>query len=697
MSSMQQPSGWNRRELLAAAGALMVGPLSKLSRAEQTAGRDSTFDCIVLGAGIAGVTAARDLHRAGYRVLLVEGADRIGGRVLTLRDFVRHPKYAAETAHFPVEAGAEFVHVGDAARYPEFLAELDLDGFSRRKYPKFKRNRLAFPEWKHNPKKLVFALLQATNLIPTVALLGDVDDYDRAEDMPAGEYLGTKAYQGKGIRLARYTLSSHTPGQLYDPSVDLFEPDTFASRAALSDRVIDTISVAGLKADQLPRQLFYEKSEFRLEQSNGQGGAEIAGYDRLPEEIVKQFLDQSQNPSGTKGELLLGHRVTQVRRRVDGIAVTTVANGERREILARSAICTFSVGMLEPATGLGEEIFGELLTEAKRDALRGIRMGAITKLGLEFKKSFWGRKTQMTVMSSPKSCARTFFSCFPDHRKGPFVLSALLMNQDHEIVRGLDDEAAVQHVLDVLQSLLAPRSPRWTPESVLTAREPGRPNYYRQDWARDEFAKGGNSYLAYDASRDSSAVSGLRRTLRDPRETLPLFWAGEATAPAYHTSYQPLSVHGAYISGVGAAKDVEEYLMSHAAESFRNAYEAKQTTTLVALSDPGSRTPLHLAVSQADREKLSRYAAERTGGDLKLAAKELCRIGLYLQEHDPKTLRAKKPLAVERIELVPTEVERKRIDDYASRYFSGDSEQALLALLRRGLQASSQAPSSEQD
>ncbi|WP_161976302.1 NAD(P)/FAD-dependent oxidoreductase [Mycolicibacterium sp. CH28] len=37
-------------------------------------------DVIVIGAGFAGITAARDLHEQGYSVLVLEGRDRLGGR-----------------------------------------------------------------------------------------------------------------------------------------------------------------------------------------------------------------------------------------------------------------------------------------------------------------------------------------------------------------------------------------------------------------------------------------------------------------------------------------------------------------------------------------------------------------------------------------------------------------------------------------
>jgi predicted NAD/FAD-dependent oxidoreductase len=43
------------------------------------------FDIVVIGAGIAGLTCARQLHQAGYRIAVVEKSRGVGGRVATRR------------------------------------------------------------------------------------------------------------------------------------------------------------------------------------------------------------------------------------------------------------------------------------------------------------------------------------------------------------------------------------------------------------------------------------------------------------------------------------------------------------------------------------------------------------------------------------------------------------------------------------
>ena len=59
------------------------------------------FDVVVIGAGAAGLAAARELSGAGKRVCVLEARPRLGGRVHTLH---------VPDLPLPVELGAEFIH-----------------------------------------------------------------------------------------------------------------------------------------------------------------------------------------------------------------------------------------------------------------------------------------------------------------------------------------------------------------------------------------------------------------------------------------------------------------------------------------------------------------------------------------------------------------------------------------------------------
>src|SRR6202021_132275 len=83
------------------------------------------YDVLTLGAGAAGLAAARMLAEAGMRVAVVEARGRIGGGVFFTPRHPRQPPpvppgiggriftehvHLGNSARFPVELGAEFVH-----------------------------------------------------------------------------------------------------------------------------------------------------------------------------------------------------------------------------------------------------------------------------------------------------------------------------------------------------------------------------------------------------------------------------------------------------------------------------------------------------------------------------------------------------------------------------------------------------------
>jgi len=101
----------NRRDFIrragASAGAVAVGGVAgavslkaganEPTRNARTKGVD--YDVIVLGGGFAGVTAARNCSKNGYKTLLLEARDRLGGRT-----------YTSQFAGHQVELGGTWIH-----------------------------------------------------------------------------------------------------------------------------------------------------------------------------------------------------------------------------------------------------------------------------------------------------------------------------------------------------------------------------------------------------------------------------------------------------------------------------------------------------------------------------------------------------------------------------------------------------------
>ncbi len=526
------------------------------------------FDCIVLGAGMSGITAARDLKLAGKRVLLLEAAAAAGGRMRSKSDFARTSDGSALLPGFPVEEGADWIHVADEGHYAAFHTELRKHGFRAEEFEKGRHNRVFFPDW-GMPFTAADAWIVSSikkMASKTTGLFAQVKAFKlNGLDKPAGQFVKSLGYQDKTLSISLYAISAHTPGVL-DP---------------LNLGQADDISVAGLKADQIPRQLREEESEFELRT----GAGRVCGYDRLPEAILGEFRKPGGAGAGTD---LLNQEVTSVAPEGAGLRVKTRQNPAGWS--ARSAVSTFSVGLLNPVTGIGDDIFGPYLTATKQTALEIVKMGAITKFMLQFRDWAWAPNPpttqgfEMAVLSHPTGAAqpweaRTFFASFPTHRNGPHVLYALLMGKDHEIVSRLTDAEATEYLFRIIERIYT-RNPGvpWRMEDRLVWRTnpdgSRTPNVYRKDWSVDPWARGGNSYIRYRPGQTAQEAATAREKLKSPLETLPLFWAGEATAPAYNPRWQPLSVHGAYKSGVEVAKDVGHFL-DQGEQSFRTYYEKK--------------------------------------------------------------------------------------------------------------------------
>jgi monoamine oxidase len=104
-----------RRDLLSASAALAVTPA--LGRRARAAALPREADIVVIGAGAAGIAAARRIQAASRSVIVVEAAGRIGGRCLT----------DTATYEVPFDRGARWLHSPDTNPMVRFARNAGLE------------------------------------------------------------------------------------------------------------------------------------------------------------------------------------------------------------------------------------------------------------------------------------------------------------------------------------------------------------------------------------------------------------------------------------------------------------------------------------------------------------------------------------------------------------------------------------------
>ncbi|MDZ4765984.1 MAG: NAD(P)/FAD-dependent oxidoreductase [Chloroflexota bacterium] len=242
------------------------------------------FDCIIVGAGAAGIAAARTLHDAGLRVVVLEASDRIGGRTHTAHDI----------ANFPVELGAEFIH-GDNAITHELVKQAGLHTIPVDRMNKLRWGRPAVP--------LAAASDETREIIE--ALHHDytaLKDADLPEDVSLAAYFAALGHDVVALRIA-----------------DVLYGQTCCAR-------LDDLSCHDLQR------------EMRVDTSGGEWGGEA----RIAEGYGALFAWYSRDL-----DLRLHHPVTQIRRTADGVIVHAGGKHKRADFQARTCLLTIPVAVLQ--------------------------------------------------------------------------------------------------------------------------------------------------------------------------------------------------------------------------------------------------------------------------------------------------------------------------------------------------------------
>lgn len=412
---------------------------------------------LVLGAGIAGLAAAKTLKQQGYEVLVLEGRERVGGRIHTSRLW----------SQYPVDLGASWIH-GDQDNPITALAN------------QIKATRVSTS---YDSNQLH---------IDPVLIKQGLDDYE--EDKIAGlvkKALKKAEQTDKDISVQK-ALNQFIPqplNPLVKAQLDFYINSKYEQEYSGS-------------ANDLSAHTFEDNEEF-----DGKDVLFPQGYDQ-----ITQHLAQG-----------LTIKTGQIIKSVDYSATGVTVKTQNSEYKADYVVATFPLGVLKK----NKVQFNPPLPKDKQQAIQRLGMGLLNKAFFQFDKVFWPKNIDWHEYLSPEKGRWAEWVSFAKAGE-PILLGFNAADRAYQVEKWSDAEL-IADGMKVLRTMFGNNIPN--PVATQITR-----------WAQDPFAYGSYSFNAVGSTNQdrkalASTVAGR------------LFWAGEAT----HSEY-PGTVHGAYLSGVRAAK-----------------------------------------------------------------------------------------------------------------------------------------------
>jgi monoamine oxidase len=365
---------------------------SETGEADSTSSEDAAneeTDVVIVGAGIAGLSAAYALQKRGYQVLLLEGRDRIGGRVWTDRSW-----------NIPLELGAAWIHGIDQNPIAAFARRLNIrtvttDLDSQRIYDQ--QGKLLLETELETAKTQFQKLLQALNQTQ-------------------------KALQQREAQA--YSLEQGI--------------DTAIDRMKLSDRELQVVNYL-IRLD-IENEYATETSNLSLESWNQSDpsdfdGDEVilpGGYDQIVTELAKGL------------QIKLNHVVKKIEYTPERVTVTTNQGIFR----ANYAVITLPLGVLK--TGTVE--FSPSLPDRKQAAIQQLGMGLFNKTYLRFQKAFWPQEVTLLGYISESPGAWEVFLNLLKYGKEP-VLVGFNVGDYARQLETLSDEKIVDEAMQVLRRM----------------------------------------------------------------------------------------------------------------------------------------------------------------------------------------------------------------------------------------------------
>lgn len=376
--------------MLGAAGLLTTAGLApRLARGVESPkpGAQGSDPVAILGAGLAGLTAAYRLLQAGIPCEIFEGSERTGGRVLTKTDFNNDAMFC--------ELGGELVDTNHADLITlagELGVEIqELKGEDT-------GADLYFFGGKHYADKQLIPLFQ-----PFAKKLAA--DFDGIYDEEA--YFTGKAARFDRISLAEYLMRTGRGVEKW--VVDLLRVAYTIEYGRAADEQSSLNLIALLSADT--------SDGFKVFGESDEAKRIKGGSSSLPNALAKAVEG--------KVKINKGHRLVKIAEAGSSLTLNFAADGGTREVKFARVICTLPFTMLRQVEGVG----ALALSRKKQDAIAQLGYGNNAKVMYGFTERCWRNPAiKLPVQSNGSIFTDLPLQCTWESSRGQTGESGILTN-----------------------------------------------------------------------------------------------------------------------------------------------------------------------------------------------------------------------------------------------------------------------------
>lgn len=560
---------------------------------------------IVIGAGIAGLMAARQLREFGFEVTVYEARDRIGGRIATFRkkDFI-------------ADLGAMVVTGLGGNPIAILSKQISMDLIKiKQKCPLYDNSGKIIPKDKDDALEKEFnKLLEATSY-----LSHNLDFDPKIENKPISlghalelviklqekhikkkqvEYYKNLVHLQKKLKetidkllefKAKIKVLSFDYEQIKDSIKTPIEEcdciEEFMLKSAHRDlkaacqefndltSIADDIQRKILNAeDTLPCDMYLSISDRQvldwhfanLEFANATPLSHLSlkhwdqddefeftgshmtvrnGYSCLP-----IALTEGLNVKLSSAAKLIKYTDKNVEVRLQSTLPSMSQKGEsvKQEIdTADAVLVTIPLGCLKETAS---NLFEPPLPDWKLDAIKRLGFGNLNKIVLCFDKVFWDPHINLFGQVPMSTASRGELFLFWNIYKAPVLLS-LVAGEAASIMENISDDIIIGRCLAVLRSIFG-NSQVPQPKEVVVTR-----------WKSDPWTRGSYSFVSVDSTGNDyddlaePIVPPTNNGMQVPR----IFFAGEHTCRNY-----PATVHGALLSGLREARKISDIFLGSA-------------------------------------------------------------------------------------------------------------------------------------